>query len=253
MRMHAYKPPAPIFTSKLEERLHVRRRLAAALRLFARYGLDEGVAGHFTVRDPIRPDCFWCNSYAVHFAQANVSNLSLIGPQGQILEGRGINIAAYAIHAPIHRARSDVHAVAHAHGVHGKAWSCLGRLLDPLSQDACAFYLDHALYDGSNTVILDSDEGEALVGALGRRKALILRNHGNLTVGATVDEAAWWYLAMERCCQAQLLAEAAGKPIPLPHADAAYAHEQGGSAYAGWVAFQPLYDLIVSEQPELLH
>lgn len=253
MRMHAYRPSTPVFADKAAERVHVKQRLAAALRLFARYGLDEGVAGHFTARDPILTDCFWCNSYAVHFGHAKVSNLSLIGPEGQILEGRGINIAAYAIHAPIHRARTDVHAVAHAHGVHGKAWSCLGRLLDPLSQDACAFYRDHALYDGFNTVILDTDEGEALVGALAGNKALILRNHGNLTVGSTVDEAAWWYLAMERCCHAQLLAEAAGKPIPIPHAEARYAREQGGTAYAGWVAFQPLYDLIVAEQPELLH
>lgn len=252
MKMHAWRPPQPVFQDKHEEQLHTKRRLAAALRLFARYGLDEGVAGHFTARDPLRPDCFWCNSYAVHFGRASVSNLSLIGPDGEILQGNGINIAAFAIHAPIHRARDDVHAVAHAHGVHGKAWSCLGRLLDPLSQDACAFYCDHALYDGFNTVILDTDEGQALVGALGRKKALILRNHGNLTVGATVDEAAWWYLAMERCCHAQLLAEAAGHPIPIPHADAAFAHEQGGSSYAGWVAFQPLYDLIVAEQPDLL-
>lgn len=253
MRMQAYRPIPPTFTNKLEMQLHVKQRLAAALRLFARYGLDEGVAGHFTARDPLRPDSFWCNSYAVHFAQAQVSNLSLIGPAGEILQGPGVNIAAFAIHAPIHRARPEVNAVAHAHGVHGRAWACMGRLLDPLTQDACAFYQDHALYEGTNTVILDTDECDGLVRTLGAHKALILRNHGNLTVGASVDEAAWWYLAMERCCQVQLLAQAAGNPIPMPHADALYARSQGGTPSAGWVSFQPLYQLIVSEQPELLN
>jgi ribulose-5-phosphate 4-epimerase/fuculose-1-phosphate aldolase len=235
-----------------EERLHIKQRLAAALRLFARYGLDEGVAGHMTARDPEHPDRFWCNSYAVHFGRARVSNLSLIGPKGEIMEGLGINVAAFAIHAPIHHARPDVNAVAHAHGVHGKAWSTLGRLLDPLTQDACAFYEDHAFYEGLNTVIYDTEEGELLARALGDKKALILRNHGNLTVGKTVDEAAWWYLAMERSCHAQLLAEAAGKPMAIPREEAVYAREQGGTAYAGWVSFQPLYDMIVSEEPELL-
>jgi len=252
MRMQAWRPPYPEFVDKAAEQLHVKQRLAAALRLFARAGLDEGVAGHFTARDPVRPDHFWCNSYGIHFGRAKVSNLSLISSTGEIVQGMGINIAAYAIHAPIHAARSEVHAVAHAHGVHGKAWSCLGRLLDPLSQDACAFYQDHGLYEGFDTVILDTDEGQPLVPALGNKKALILRNHGNLTVGTTVDEAAWWYLAMERCCQAQLLAEAAGDPIPVPHQAAEYAREQGGSHYAGWIGFQPLYDLIVHEQPDLL-
>ena len=252
MRMEAYRPEPPRFSDGAQERLHIKQRLAAALRLFAKYGLDEGVAGHMTARDPLRPECFWCNSYGVHFGRARVSNLSLIGPKGEILQGRGVNIAAFAIHAPIHQARSDVNAVAHTHGVHGRSWSAMGRLLDPLTQDACAFYEDHAVYEGFNTVIYDTQEGALLAQALGSKKALILRNHGNLTTGKTVDEAAWWYLAMERCCQAQLLAQAAGKPVPIPHEEAAYAREQGGTPEAGWISFQPLYELIVDEQPDLL-
>ena len=124
-----------------------------------------------------------------------------------------MNTAAFAIHSQVHAARPDVVAAAHAHSLHGKAWSSLGRLLDPLTQDACAFYDDHALFDDYTGVVLDLEEGKRIAHALGGNKAVILRNHGLLTVGHTVDEAAWWFITMERTCQAQLLAEAAGTPV----------------------------------------
>ena len=124
-----------------------------------------------------------------------------------------MNTAAFAIHSAVHAARPDVIAAAHSHSLYGKAWSSLGRLLDPLTQDACAFYDDHALFDDFTGVVLDQSEGKRIAHALGDRKAVILRNHGLLTVGHSVDEAVWWFVTMERTCQAQLLAEAAGTPI----------------------------------------
>ncbi|WP_236692828.1 class II aldolase/adducin family protein [Aneurinibacillus tyrosinisolvens] len=89
--------------------------------------------------------------------------------------------------------------------------------MDPLTQDACAFYEDHNLYEDYISVVLETEEGRKIGQALGNRKAAILRNHGLLTVGKTVDEAAWWFITMERSCQAQLLAEAAGTPTLIPH------------------------------------
>src|SRR6185312_1818376 len=121
--------------------------------------------------------------------------------------------AAFAIHSQVHASRPDVVAAAHSHSIYGKSWLALGRLLDPLTQDACAFYKDHALFDDYTGVVLDPEEGKRIGHALGDGKAVILRNHGLLTVGHSVDEAAWWFITMERSCQAQLLAEAAGTPI----------------------------------------
>ena len=112
-------------------------------------------------------------------------------------------------------------AAAHSHSIHGKSWSSLGRLLDPITQDACAFYDDHALFDDFTGVVLDLEEGKRIGHALGDRKAVILRNHGLLTVGHSVDEAAWWFITMERTCQAQLLAEAAGTPVLIDADDRA--------------------------------
>ena len=81
---------------------------------------------------------------------------------------------------------------------------------------------------------------------------MVLQNHGLITVGQSVDEAAWWFITMERSCQAQLMAEAVGKPVLIEPEHAAQTHGTVGSSLAGWFSFQPLYDVIVAEQPELL-
>ena len=235
------------------ERLHRKQRLAAAFRLFARYGFDHGVAGHITARDPEHPDRFWVNPLAVSFARVRVSDLLLVDGEGRIVAGdRPYNRAAFAIHHAIHTARPDVVAAAHAHSTHGKAWSTLGRLLDPLTQDSCTFYGDHALFDDYAGVVLDSSEGDRIAAALGTGKAAILRNHGILTVGLSVEAAAWYFISMDDACRTQLLAEAAGSPRPLGHDVASRTAAQVGNPENGWFSFRPLYDVIVAEQPDLL-
>ncbi|MBE9208814.1 class II aldolase/adducin family protein [Nostoc sp. LEGE 06077] len=246
-------PQPPTFTSIPEERLHRKQRLAAALRLFSRYGFDEGIAGHITARDPENLEHFWVNPFGMHFGLIRVSDLILVNQEGEVIIGdRPVNRAAFAIHSQIHAARPDVVAAAHAHSIYGKSWSSLGRLLDPLTQDACSFYQDHSLFDDYTGVVLDPQEGQRIAQTLGQNKAIILKNHGLLTVGHSVDEAAWWFITMERSCQAQLLAEAAGKPSPIKHEYAELAHSQVGSHNLGWFSFQPLYEMIVRQEPDLL-
>src|SRR5579884_483838 len=246
-------PAPPTFSTVEEERRHRKQRLAAAFRLFALFGFDEGVAGHITARDPERRDHFWVNPFGMHFGQIRASDLILVNHRGEVVEGRyPVNAAAFAIHSQVHAARPDVVAAAHAHSMHGKAWSCLGRLLDSLTQDACAFHEDHAVFADFTGVVYETSEGERIAQALGDRKAAILRNHGLLTVGHTVDEAAWWFITMDRSCQAQLLAEAAGNPVKIDPAHAAATRQLVGSHVAGWFQFQPLWDKITREQPDLL-
>jgi ribulose-5-phosphate 4-epimerase/fuculose-1-phosphate aldolase len=243
----------PTFATSAEERLHRKQRLAAAFRLFSRFGFDEGVAGHITARDPEHLDHFWVNPFGMHFGQVRVSDLILVNDRGQVVEGKSpVNGAAFAIHSQVHAARPDVVAAAHAHSLYGKSWSSLGRLLDPITQDACAFYEDHSLFADFTGVVYKTSEGEKIADALGNTKAVILRNHGLLTVGRTVDEAAWWFITMERSCQAQLMAEAVGAPVKIDPADAAITRQQVGSHTAGWFQFQPLWARIVREQPDLL-
>ena len=191
----------PVFESVADERLHRKQRLAAAFRLFSKFGFDEGVAGHITVRDPEHTDTFWVNPFGVHFGQIKASNLIRVDHTGATVEGTfPVNAAAYAIHSRVHQARPDVIAAAHSHSLYGKAFSSLGKLLDPITQDSCAFYGDHALYDDFGGVVVDLDEGARVAKSLGDKKAVILANHGLLTVGATVDAAAWWFTILFFLC-----------------------------------------------------
>jgi ribulose-5-phosphate 4-epimerase/fuculose-1-phosphate aldolase len=237
-----------------EERLDRKQKLAAALRVFGKLGFDEGVAGHFTARDPEFLDHFWVNPMGKSFKLMCVSDLILVNHEGQVVEGHGLlNGAAFTIHSQIHMARPEVVAAAHTHSLYGKSWSSLGRKLDPITQDACAFYNDHVVFDDFTGVVLDNSEGERIASALGPNKAAILQNHGLLTVGQSVAEAAWWFITMERSCQAQLLAEAAGTPKLIPAEHAATAYDTVGSSLAGWFSFEPLHQVILQEQPELLN
>jgi ribulose-5-phosphate 4-epimerase/fuculose-1-phosphate aldolase len=243
----------PASRTTVEERLHRKQRLAAAFRLWAKLGYDEGPAGHITARDPELLDHFWVNPFGKHFSMISVSDLLLVNHHGEVVEGNDIvNRAAFAIHSQIHAARPDVIAAAHCHSMHGKAWSSLGRTLDPITQDACAFYDDHVVFEDYTGVVLDTEEGKRIAHALGGAKAAILRNHGLLTVGESVDEAVWWFITMDRSCQAQLLAEAAGTPIVIDDENASLTYTQVGSHLAGWFSFQPMYEMIVAQQPDLL-
>ena len=246
-------PSAPTFDSIEQERQHRKERLASVFRVFSRFGFEEGLAGHVTARDPELEDHFWVNPFGVPFGHIKASDLLLVDHDGNVVEGRHpLNQAAFAIHSRVHQARPDVIAAAHTHSLYGKTWSSLGRLLDPLTQDACAFYEDHALFDDFTGVVLDTDEGDRIGEALDDNKAVILKNHGLLTVGHTIDEAAWWFITMERTCQSQLLAEAAGTPIPIRDEVARTTSEQVGSHLAGWFSYQPIYDKILAENPDFL-
>ena len=244
----------PSFDSVADERQYVKQRMAAAFRLFDRFGFNEGIAGHLTCRDPEFPDTFWVNPFGMSFGLIRARDLIRVDHHGEVVEGDWpVNIAAFAIHSQIHQARPDVQAAAPTHRKAGRAWSTLGRLLDPLTQDACSFFEDHGLFDDYTGVVVDVEEGKRIAHALGEHKAAILRNHGILTVGHSVDEAAWLYITMERTCEVQLLAEATGtKPISIEADMARHTRNQVGSHFACWLSFQPLYDKIVADQPDLL-
>jgi ribulose-5-phosphate 4-epimerase/fuculose-1-phosphate aldolase len=186
------------------------------------------------------------------FSHIRVSDLILVNDEGKVVEGRyHVNQAAFAIHSQVHQARPGVVAAAHSHSVHGRALSALGEMLEPITQDSCAFYTDHALFDDYTGVVTDVDEGKRIAAALGGGKAVILRNHGLLTVGDSVDAAAWWFIALERSCQVQLLAKAAGKVVHVEHDNAVLTHEQIGNDLVGWINFQPLYDQITRLEPDI--
>ena len=243
----------PRFETPELERRHRQEHLVAALRIFGRLGFGEGVAGHITVRDPEYPDHFWVNPFARSFRRLTVSDLLLVNHAGEVVIGRWpVNRAAFVLHAALHAARPEVQAAAHAHAPHGKAFASLGRLLDPITQDSCMFFEDHVLVsEDGGKVVLEEEAGRHFAAAFSRGKAAIHRNHGLFTVGQTVDEAAYWFIAMERSCQCQLLAEAAGTPQLIRRDWAEYTRERTGNPLAGWLNFQTLYEDVIVTDPDL--
>ena len=222
-------PEEPVFSSVPEARQHLKERLVAACRAFALQGFDYGFAGHLTVRDPENPNLYWTNPMAVHFAQVKVSNLILADHEGRVVEGRhAINRAGFVLHAAVHEAHPDIVAMCHAHTTYGTAFAALGKPLLPITQDAAAFYNDAGI-------------------------AAIHQNHGLLTASRhSIEAAAFWFIALERCCQQQLMVQATGiEPRLVTPESADYSREHVGSDYIGWLHFQPIWEQLVATQPDM--
>ena len=167
--------PADLFANRSpdEERAHRKRRLAGALRLFGRFGFDEGVAGHITARDPEHADRFWVNPFGMSFKQIRASDLILVDHSGEVVEGSWpVNRAAFAIHSAIHAARPDVVAAAHSHSKSGRAFATLGRRLTTITQDSCIFHDDHVLFDDYTGVVNDPGEGDRIAAGVGNAEEL---------------------------------------------------------------------------------
>ncbi|CAG9996097.1 unnamed protein product [Clonostachys byssicola] len=241
----------PVFTDKYEEREYLKGRLALAFRIFGKFGFDEGVAGHITLRDPVRPDHFWVNPMGRAFSLMRRSDLILVNGNGEVIEGgpnRLLNKAAYMIHHAVHTARPDVHCAAHSHSIYGRAFCTLGRPIDMLTQDSCAFYNDIKVYRQFKGVVLAKEEGNNIAQTLESSKACLLQNHGLLTVGRTIEAAIFWFVSLEKCCHVQLMAEAAAtKPIQIDQADAEVTFKTVGSPLAGWFSAKPMFDVMAEE------
>ncbi|VEU19460.1 DEKNAAC100758 [Brettanomyces naardenensis] len=221
--------PIPQFEDPYLKREWMLEHMAGAFRVFGRRGFGEGSAGHISIRDPVNPKTFWINPLGVHFSLIKASDMIQVDGDGNIIGGntRGtINAAGFAIHSAVHRARPDVNAACHTHSVFGKAYSCFGKPLEMLSQDSCIFYKNQAVYTDFGGVAVEKAEGEKIAKASGNVQAIILQNHGLLTAGSTVDEAAYIFTLMERTCQCQLLADAAEhegrKKVIIGDEEAAY-------------------------------
>ncbi|KAH6999335.1 class II aldolase and Adducin domain-containing protein [Ilyonectria destructans] len=248
-----FRPPK--FTDPLEERQYLKGRLALAFRIFAKLGFDEGVAGHITVRDPVEPTSFWVNPFGVAWPILKASDLIRVNSEGKIVEGgpvKLLNAAAYMIHHAIHEARPDVNCVAHSHSVHGRAFSTLGRSLDIISQDSCAFYNDLAFYDSFGGIVLGESEGRHIAELLGNKKAAILANHGLLTTGKSIESTVFWFMSLETCCRVQLLADAAaagrgGEVVKIADKEAAFTYATVGTELAGWFSAKPTFQMMERE------
>jgi ribulose-5-phosphate 4-epimerase/fuculose-1-phosphate aldolase len=194
------------------EEWKIRVDLAAAYRLVAHYGWDDLIFTHLSARVPGPEHHFLLNPYQLMFEEVTASSLVKVGMDGNPV-GETVfmtNAAGFTIHSAIHMARSDAQAVIHLHTPHGQAVSAHNEGLLALTQTAM-LVRDEVAYHDYEGVAVDLDERERIVADLGGKGAMLLRNHGTLTVGETVGEAFVKMYFLERACEAQILALSAGE------------------------------------------
>ncbi|TBU88865.1 class II aldolase/adducin family protein [Stutzerimonas kirkiae] len=194
------------------EEWEVRVKLAAAYRLAALFRWTDHIYTHFSARVPGKEEHFLINAYGLLFDEISASNLVKVDIDGTIIDdplGLGINQAGYVIHSAIHRARPDLKAVLHTHTRDGAAVSAQRDGLLPLSQHALAYY-GRVSYHDYEGVALDLDEQVRLIADLGDSNIFILRNHGLLTGGVSVEHAFRELHGLERACNIQIAAQAGG-------------------------------------------
>ncbi|KAI0111206.1 class II aldolase/adducin N-terminal [Nemania sp. FL0031] len=239
-------PGIPKISDPYKKRQWQLEHMAGAFRVFARKGFTEGTSGHISVRDPVDPTTFWINPMGKHFGMLRASDMVQIDEQGQVIGGNktAVNAAGFMIHSAIHKARPDIHAACHTHSPAGKAWSAFGRPLDMINQDSCNFYGIQAVYEAFGGVVLGAEEGVRISKALGPKgRAIILQNHGLLTAGGTVDEAAYLFTCMERTCEVQLMVESAGLPKKLiGDKEAAFTSDVNADPETLYTEFQPDFE-----------
>jgi ribulose-5-phosphate 4-epimerase/fuculose-1-phosphate aldolase len=229
-------------SSRSPEEIRARRKRDVALgyRIFAAQRWGDLGDGHISARDPERTDCFWLLRYGVSYHRARVADLILVGPEGNIVEGEGpINEAAYYIHQPILAARPDAVSAAHVHTGWGTPFSAELRPIEPITQEACIFFEDHAIFDDEEVQVQSVEAGARIARALGSNRAVILRNHGLLTVGDGVSEAVGSFVIMERVAEAHMKA---GDAKPISAEAARFAKADLIKYGAGRVGFRALID-----------
>lgn len=220
--MHANMGLGPVTDTPLRERVsaeewETRVNLAACYRLAGYYGMTDQIYTHISARVPGGAEHFLLNAYGLLFDEVTASTLVKVDLEGRVVDdtGLGINPAGFVIHSAIHAARHDGACVMHTHTRAGMAVSAQKNGLLPLTQHAMRFWRRIAYHDYEG-VALDLDERQRLMRDLGEHKAMILRNHGLLTLGATIREAFELMYYLERSCQAQIDAMAGGAELNVP-------------------------------------
>lgn len=195
----------------------IRLDLAAAYRMVAYYGWDDLIFTHLSARIPGPDNHFLLNPYNLMFEEVTASSLVKVDVNGNPVDPTPFitNPAGFTIHSAIHMAREDAHAVMHLHTPAGQAVAAHSEGLLPLTQTAMLIRADVAFHDYEG-VAVDLGERERLVADLGRKNAMILRNHGTLTVGQNVGECFIRLYYLERACQAQIMALSAGEQLNNP-------------------------------------
>ncbi|MDH3754639.1 MAG: class II aldolase/adducin family protein [Acidimicrobiia bacterium] len=216
--MDSHYPPMPdvepmdTVRSVDDERTHRKRVCAIGYRIFDAMRWGQLGDGHISARDPEYQDHFWLLDWGVRFGDATVDDLVLVGPDGHVADGRAgsrggsVNTAGYNIQHPVLEARPDAVSAAHTHTAFGTPWSTNVEPFRALSQESCSFVFDQSLFDDEEVEVLSVAGGRRIAATIGATRLCILRNHGLITVGTTVEEAVGLFVMAERVAEVHVKA-----------------------------------------------
>jgi len=217
MSVHPITPSKPVREQVSPDEWAKRVNLAACYRLLDLYGMSEMSANHVSTRVPGEEDAFLINPHGMLYEQMHASCFIKIDVAGNVLFNPteyDINKAGYVVHSCIHAARHEVDCVIHTHTIAGMAVSAMECGLLSIAQTSMRFA--RIAYHDYEGVALNLEEQERLVRDLGEHEGMILRNHGLLTVGASIPEAFNSMFRLERACQVQVAALSCNVKLKLP-------------------------------------
>lgn len=191
-----------------------RQKLALTCRILFEHGHDSGLAGQITARGP-QPGTYYTQQLGLGFDEISASNLLLVNEDLEVLKGHGMPNPANRFHSWVYRARPDVNCIIHTHPTHVAALSMLEVPLQVSHMDLCPLYEDCAFLEAWPGVPVGNEEGEIISAALGDKRAILLSHHGQLSTGASIEEACVIAQLIERAARLQLLAMAAGSIKPI--------------------------------------
>jgi len=228
MNAPAIRITKPVREQVSKEEWETRVNLAACYRLMADFGMVEMIANHISAKVPGKDNEFLINPYGMLYEEMTASSMIRIDIEGKVLFNAtdyGVNQAGYVIHSAVHAARHDAHCIIHTHTLAGMAVSAMKGGILPIAQSSMRFS-DIAYHDYEG-VALRLDERERLVKNLGNREAMVLRNHGLLTVGPSIPECFNNMYRLERACQLQVTALSCNAELQLPPQEVVkYTNEQ---------------------------
>jgi L-fuculose-phosphate aldolase len=199
-----------------------KKKLIQAGKVLVDNGQDDFTRGHVSVRLPDNPALFFMKPHSLGLDEITMDNILTIDLEGNVVAGTSRRHSEVYIHSEIFKARSDVHSVVHTHPPYAIALSASGRPMRCLSQPSALFHKALGVYDDTINLIRSTQMGARVAEALGPHRAVLLKNHGVVTVGGTIEEVVINTIMLENAAMIQMIAEAAGKTAPeFPEADIA--------------------------------
>jgi len=205
-----------IQSSCSEAEWKARQRLAACYRIFAYLGWDEMIFNHITLKVPDEDDAFLINPYGLHFSEVTASTLVKIDIDGNTLDGSTypVNKAGFTQHSLFHRELHDVHAIIHTHTTATMAVSSVEGGLQPINFYAAAI-VPRLAYHKFEGITVHEDEGPRFLASLGKKRMMMLENHGPVVMGRTLEEAFLNHWVLQRACEIQMQTLSMGKPLMI--------------------------------------